>query len=145
MLSAIAIFCEDIREEKQGTSTLVGVFSDNINVPAFPFAIPKLAIFLRINFPTAGRSPSEITVSMTQFDRDEEAFTIIGSELIEKSKLDAIRNNAAITGMVTKAVIANYGVERPGRVTLRISNAEVDFICGSLNFGQKPISDPSAL
>ena len=47
-ITAIALFCEDIREEQQGTSTIIGVLPDNLSVGPGPGFLPKLAIYLRI-------------------------------------------------------------------------------------------------
>ena len=43
-----SIFCEDIREEKDGKRTLVGVFQDGLFVQQFPIIIPKLAIITNL-------------------------------------------------------------------------------------------------
>src|SRR5947199_412358 len=48
---AIGIFCEDIREEKNEVYSLIGVMPDNINVPATPGMLPKLAIYARFHVP----------------------------------------------------------------------------------------------
>lgn len=144
MLSGITIFCEDIREETRGTATIVGVLPDNIYLTAIPSVLPKLALFLRINFPVDGASPTEITVRLKQFDREEEDFTIIRSDLIKSTKRDAAASGASIAGLVTKAIMGSYPIERPGRITVRIRNAETDFICGTLNFQLSPTSAPSA-
>src|SRR5262245_1416449 len=47
--SVIALFCEDIREEKSGQDTIIGILPDALNVPQFPGALPKLGIYVRFH------------------------------------------------------------------------------------------------
>jgi len=56
--SAIAIFCDDIRAEKAGTDTIVGVLPDNINVPDMPGIFPRLAVYIRLHIFDFESAPS---------------------------------------------------------------------------------------
>ena len=47
LLLEMAVFCEDIREEKSGKFTLVGVFGGDIIVPSFPATV-RAAFFLAV-------------------------------------------------------------------------------------------------
>lgn len=47
-ISGFALFCEDIRDESQGTDTLVGVLAGGISVSNLPFQIHKLGIYVRV-------------------------------------------------------------------------------------------------
>lgn len=47
--SLITLFAEDIREEKSGQVTLVGIFDDQLEVPSFPVHIPKLALLTTLS------------------------------------------------------------------------------------------------
>ena len=42
-----AIICDDIRQEIGNKLTFVGVYQDQIIVPAFPFTFPKLCFFIQ--------------------------------------------------------------------------------------------------
>jgi hypothetical protein len=46
--SALAIFCEEVRHEITGQTTLIGVFGDAVRVPSFPTTLPRLAVCLYI-------------------------------------------------------------------------------------------------
>ncbi len=48
IVTGFALFCEDIRAEKLGTETLVGVLPNGILVPRMPFKFDKLGIYSRI-------------------------------------------------------------------------------------------------
>src|SRR5215208_8095167 len=70
-VSAVAIFCEDIREEQSGQNTIVGTLPDNLVVQAPPTGTPstasavmgKLAVYLRINFDIDDK-PQEVTIKL---------------------------------------------------------------------------------
>lgn len=49
--STVALFCDSIRREQSGTSTIVGVHGDSITPAEFPITIPRLGIYIRITFP----------------------------------------------------------------------------------------------
>jgi hypothetical protein len=50
-VSACALFCEDVRQEKTGGETLVGVMRDNLAMSSLPGVLPKLGIYIRMNIP----------------------------------------------------------------------------------------------
>lgn len=50
-LSGIALFCEDIRFERGGQVSLVGVWPGRILVDETPIAIPRVGIFIRLRIP----------------------------------------------------------------------------------------------
>ena len=47
------ILCEDIRDERSGTETLVGVLPDNVAIRGPRGVMPKLAVYLRIQIDDA--------------------------------------------------------------------------------------------
>lgn len=48
---AVTVFAEDVREEKQGTISLIGILPDILAIPNMPSALPKIAIYTRIHVP----------------------------------------------------------------------------------------------
>lgn len=56
-----ALVCDDIREEKSGKETLVGVYSNKIIVGGLPAVLPKLCFRIRI---TPIRRPLDISLSL---------------------------------------------------------------------------------
>lgn len=56
-----ALVCDDVREEKSGKETLVGVYNEKIIVGGLPAVIPKLCFRIRI---TPIRRPLDISLSL---------------------------------------------------------------------------------
>jgi hypothetical protein len=56
-VSAVAMFCSDVRDELQGALTVVGIMPDNIRLPEIPAAIPQLTILVRIHLAVASGLP----------------------------------------------------------------------------------------
>lgn len=48
---AHAIYCDDIRDEVGGKSTLVGVYHGSLLVQSFPVTLPKLCVALQVVLP----------------------------------------------------------------------------------------------
>lgn len=85
-LPGIALFCEDIRIERGGQVSLVGVWPGRILVDETPIAIPRIGIFIRLRIP-AKLSPRErafIRVHQTD-GRELERF-----DLMDKDKIDRL-------------------------------------------------------
>ena len=63
--SAIALFCEDIREEKSGQYAIAGILPDRLNVKRLPTVLPKLGIYLRFHLNTASKFRTTSLISPT--------------------------------------------------------------------------------
>lgn len=50
--SAVAIFCDDVREEKRGKKTIVGVYSFEVDVDNFPYTFPRLCVYSQFVYST---------------------------------------------------------------------------------------------
>ena len=138
MYSAVALFCEDIREEKSGTDTIVGVFPDNVNVPTFPFTFAKIAIYLRINMPADSDSPKRIEYWLTSPDNIPFPRTPIEAELIERARRDAMERGSVIGGTISKAVIGFLQLKTPGRLNLVVEIDGRELVAGTLNVQPNP-------
>lgn len=55
--------CEDVRLEKNGQLTLVGVFSDVLQVPVLPLVFPRLAVLVRISGLESGKRAYSLTIT----------------------------------------------------------------------------------
>lgn len=131
--SAIALFCEDIREERNGGTSLVGVTSDNIGVPAFPGSMPKLGIFIRLNF-NPDDQLKNIMPRLTFPDGHSVDFNSVGEAEIERAKREAIEKDSPLAGIVFRLLALNFGVPSKGRLLLDLVIDGEPQLCGSLNF-----------
>jgi hypothetical protein len=119
-LQVVGFFCEDIREEKSGQTTLVGILPDNINVPPRPPdapaslqpRMPKLGLYVRINL-----SPDEgVRAMRTKLkfpDGGEAEMGLIDEATVAKSLQDAIASNLPVAGLLQYAVLQGLAIPTP--------------------------------
>ena len=135
-MMATGLFCEDIREEKQGTETLVGILPDNMFVPILGEAeqsgqpvFPKLALYVRINLHPKAlvdtlsiklRLPDDKVLNLTTFEK----------ELIEKSRRDA--SELPFVGLISKVVFGPMPIPVDGKFEAIAELNGSDTVCGFL-------------
>jgi hypothetical protein len=131
--AAIGLFCEDIREEKQGTDTLVGILPENLLISQKPPAVlSKLALYVRITLESATniesiniklRTPEGTVLDLTTFD----------ANLIKKTKQEASESNNPFVGLISKVVFGPFQVAKAGRYEALVElNQEVS-VCAFMN------------
>lgn len=144
--SAVTVFCEDIREEKGGTDTLVGLLTDNLNLQgmteppsglpsgSIPVpGIPKLGIYTRVVVP----ADTKLKLIVAFFTLPSGKESVIGefdANLIEKATAEARSFGSPICTLLGKTVVAPLLIRSPGGrflVTVRAGGEEI--IAGTLN------------
>ena len=132
-ISAIGLFCEDIREEKSGSLSLIGVLGDTLAVPDFPGAMPKIGTYVRINLSTE-IIINEFNINLKIDENNIVNITKISKDLINKSIYDtkALGNN--ISGIYSHTIFSPFPVNKPGRIILMLNWDGGEIILGSLNF-----------
>jgi hypothetical protein len=139
LITAVALFCEDIREEQQGTSTIVGVLPDNLSVGSGPGFLPKLAIYLRIQIDHAV-TVSTIRARIIFSDGRELEMAPFDLGSFEAAKKESIQNSIPYTGLVAKAIISPVSIQESGRIEVIMAVNGEEFVCGMLRL---IISDPA--
>lgn len=132
-ISAIALFCHDIREEKSGTYSLIGVVGDNINVPGFPGAIPKFAIYVRIHV-SVNWNPCEFDIFLNNSNGDRILVSKIEKELVEKTLYDAKLQGNNIGGIYSHLVASPFPIQKEGRFSLDLAWGTDSLYLGGVNF-----------
>ena len=138
-ITAIALFCEDIREEQQGTSTIIGVLPDNLSVGPGPGFLPKLAIYLRIQIDHAV-NVNTIRARIIFSDGRELDMAPFDLGSVEIAKKESIQNSISYTGLVGKAIIAPVSIQESGKVEVIMTVNDEEFACGTLRL---IVSDPA--
>ncbi len=137
-LSIIGLFCEDIRAELQGTDTIVGILPDNINVPEFPFAFPKLALYIRILFDAElGIQPGDIVLRIPGI-REDWPIAEITETLIAQARENHQTTGAPIAGIICRTTLAPFPVPEAGRLLVVARVDKQERICGSLYIQKTP-------
>src|SRR5664279_2225184 len=115
--SVLAIFCEDIRTEKNDQHTLIGVLSDNIAVPQIPGALPKLGIYIRAQIET-GYIPKKIVVSFHDTTGAEIPLSNWEAAAIKNASDDAKATGSPTYGLIMTAIISPFRVTALGQAIL---------------------------
>ena len=151
-ISVVGIFCEDIREEKTGQDTLIGILPDNMTIVGGGNSIPKLCLYVRIHF-NPRIDPGSIFLRVLSPNDEVVGTNEFSQELLRDTRQKALENDAPITGLISKLTWVGFPVKTPGRVRalLRIGHDE-ELLCGALNFKiraasstseQRPVQSPA--
>lgn len=132
-LSAIALFCDDIREEKSGAHTIIGIMGDNIIVPGFPGAVPKLAIYVRLHIPVE-TAPEEYRILFNFPNGERVLINTIEHDLIKNTIRDAKKAKNKIAGIFSQLIASPFPVERAGRIEVELEWSGGKMFIGGLNF-----------
>src|SRR4051812_20991932 len=112
-MSIVGLLCDDIREEKSGQDTLVGVMPDNLSVPAVPGALTKLHIYMRLNFdPEADLGV--ITTRLITPGQDDIPLGVIDEGVVKKARNEARGQSKPIAGVIAKTVVAPFPIIATG-------------------------------
>jgi hypothetical protein len=146
--SAVCLICEDIREEKSGQDTIVGLFPDNLNIEraSLPtgeravlpegtiITLPRLAFYIRVHFSIESARPKAV---FSRVVSNEGTVIINGewtSEILNKAFDDAARAQMPFVGLVFKLVAARIPVALPGgKITAVVTVDGVDQVAGAVN------------
>ncbi len=133
MISAVALFCEDIREEKSCQVSVIGIYTDNITVQSVPFQFAKLAVYIRITLSVDEPAPKEIALHLVQTDNKEIPFSVFGSDLVEKALRESREKGATRAGLIGSAILPGYRVRQKGRMNVIAKFDAQEVLCGTLN------------
>lgn len=131
-ISAIVLFCDDIREEKSGAHSLMGIMGDNVEVPGFPGAINRVAIYVRINLPLSF-DPCLLKLVMHPPSDEPTVINEIDEGLVARSISEARDLENPIAGIYSKMVASPFPTPVSGRYWLELSWKDNSHFLGSLN------------
>lgn len=137
----IGLFCEDMREEKSGSETLVGVLPDNINMP-IPGALAKLGLYIRFHFDPAV-DPGQIFTRIVHPNGEETKLGELDAAVVKKARDDARAAGVPIAGVISRAMIGNFPVKIPGIVRAIANVGGEDITCAMLNMKALPQPTPA--
>lgn len=131
-IHAVALFADDIREEKDDRLTLVGVMPDNLKVPGLPGMLPKLAIFIRLNIPVS-MDPQDAKVFLTDTSGTRNAVATFESDLVARGLSEAAEQGNNMGGVTMRMSASPFAVAKYGRVILEVEIGDECIQAGSLN------------
>lgn len=131
-MNVLGLFCEDIREEKRGMTTLVGILPDNLDLPEIPAVLPKLCFVVRI-YLERGEKVNLIRIVLKSPDGDELELGKLEPELIERARMNSERDGNPMAGLIFSAMAGIFEVKKEGRLTIIVYIDEKPVVAGSLN------------
>jgi len=137
--SISGIFCEDIREEKNGMFTIVGIFQDNVNIKADAGVLPKLGMYVRTSFENkAPIPPGTITLHFS----DGETFEVanITQEMIDNVVTTTTKQDNPVCTFVSRALLHGVRISA-GRQSIIAKFGEETFPVSTLNIVNKKDKD----
>jgi hypothetical protein len=124
------VFCEDIREEKSGSETLVGVLPDNLSMTQLPGAMPKLAVYLRVMI-DPHRPPKKIKSSIRTPWGQTIPLGEADDALIKTAVGQANANGLPLAGIVLKGLMSPFLVQSQG-IILAVVDVDGKEITGAM-------------
>jgi hypothetical protein len=140
--AAVCIFCEDVREEKSGQDTIIGILPDNLVATRPPSGVtspnirllPRLGIYMRIHLDADQDAPKEVSAKVINIDGQIVAHSTWETATVEKSFSDSRANKIPVVGLIFKLVVAPFPLTpEGGRITAVAIVDGVERIAGALN------------
>lgn len=142
--NVMALFCEDIREEKSGTFTLISILPDNVTVAkptnerddsrSIPHrALSRICVYVRINFDPNYDLPDP-SMRLVSLDGNIIELGNIGTDVIARARDEAKARGNTLAGVIFRAIFERFQVHKSGAVTLEIQFGDEVQIAGALNF-----------
>lgn len=130
---AVALFCDSVRRENGGSDTLVGVMPDNISIQQIPAMLPRLSLYVRIQFdPQAELSPVSLEISAP--DGKSIVLGTLDREIFDAARRNAIEGGKPYAGVIARTEMSPFQVLTPGRVDAIVKTAAGDLLAGHLTF-----------
>jgi hypothetical protein len=131
-INVTAFFCEDVREEKSGTLSIVGILPDNVSVASVPGMLPKIGIYLRIHFDPEN-APEDIVVNISEPSGEEYPMARFEPEIIADAVRNAKRFELPYAGLLFHAVAPAFQVRATGLISLKVQIDGQEHIAGAMN------------
>jgi len=132
ILRGNALFCEDIREEKTGQDTLVGIMADNILLRKVPAMVPRLAVYVRFYFHVSD-TPEPVSLILGVPGGDRVEVGAPDTEIVRSSIEEANRHGAQLAGIILKGAFSPLKINATGPIEIAIKVGEKEHVLGSLN------------
>lgn len=138
---AHATYCDDIRHELGGKLTLVGVYSTDLLVPAFPAVLPKLCLIVHVVTP-ADRPFQQLKIRV-QMDEASVAEGELSPEDLRLA-LDSVASSGEDMPadvehrmeLTAHFVISPLKLDGPGVIRVRVETEDGEIKANGLRVGQ---------
>lgn len=139
---AYCVFCNSVRSEVGGAVTIVGVYTDNLDVPSFPGMFPSMTIYTKMAFPMDSR-PENVTISVVNPDGSPMQRIAMPSEVLDKAYAEARQLGSPNAGVSVEIDVAPFTVKSAGRYLVNLEAYGNETTVGHLNFSLSAKSNPA--
>lgn len=132
-VSIIALFCEDIREEKSGVNTLIGILPDNVNMPNIPGAFPKLGLYVRAHIDLDLKPNVTDLILSFKFPNgaEQEINRIPRNDILRE--MENVKGGGTYVGFVMAIIAGSFAIPAAGIIQVVAQFAGEEHICGRMN------------
>jgi hypothetical protein len=139
--SVIGLFCEDIREEKASTTTIVGVLPENMALLKDPpLALPRLGLYIRIHL-DASTEILPISAKLVMPDGASLSLGNVDQTVIENGARSSREANLPVTGVIIGGVFSPLMIHKIGKILAVVTIGSEEYIAANLNV---TVGKPSA-
>jgi len=131
-LSAMVLFCEDIRQEVSGQVSLVGILPDGLHLPGIPGMIPKLGMYVRAHIPV-DLEPTTAYIYVFGPDTERTLVAQFDPEMIHRAQSEARAMGLPIAGVINLITASPFTVEKEGRLSIEMDWGEERLYLGNIS------------
>lgn len=136
-VNAVAIFCEDIRQELTGQVTLVGIMPDTIRISQIPTLVPRLSVYVRVHI-TVPEQPNEISAKLVGANSAPFPPLNWKKDAIEKAFTDLRAKKVPFAGFVARSSAALFPIHQEGLLSVIVSIDGKEYTAGAINIITSP-------
>lgn len=147
--NVMAVFCEDIRQERGDVVSLIGAMPDNVDLVGSvgnfggtliegdaPRIMGKLCIYVRINFdPKFDIGVPELRLVMP--DGEVVPVGTIADNIVKKAITDATTKNNILAGVISNVFMGGFRPPKMGSMKLEVVINGESYVAGALTFRMK--------
>lgn len=132
-VSGICLFCESVRPETHGGTSLVGVLNDHLIAPSIPNTLSNLALYVRLYVAT-DFDPNPLTITIDLPEGETSLVTTLDPDLINQARATARAIGDPVAGFVTHSSFAPFVLQNSGVMKVRAAYSSGECLLGFLRF-----------
>jgi hypothetical protein len=129
--SAVAIFAEDVREERAGTVSLIGILPDTVVLSAFPAVLPRLNLYIRISY-DPNDPPSDVSCGLRINDEPPLLTQDFAAEPLAQAVAETVAGGGRIGTIIARFGAVNLELREACLLNATVTWNGEEFIVGNL-------------
>ena len=132
--SVVGVFCEDIREEKGGLVSLIGIYPDNLTIDNFipnQTALNRLMLYIRVHLDSK-KQPKNVALKIIHPDK---AILDVGPAdpaIIDVGYEATKRIDAPFTSIILRLSLAPLTIRSLGWLQAEVTIDDVAYVAGAI-------------